>query len=84
MALNIRNAKAERLAEELAKLTGETKTAAVTRALEDRLKRLRRERSRLRLADELDAIAMQCARLPLRDERTAEEILDYDEHGLPR
>ena len=84
MALNIRNPEAERLAEALAKLTGETKTAAVTRALQDRLARVRRERSQLRLADELDEIAMQCARLPLRDERSPDEILGYDAHGLPR
>jgi antitoxin VapB len=84
MALNIRNAETEQLAETLAKLTGETKTEAVTQALRDRLARLRRERSRRRLADELDEIARHCARLPVLDSRTPEEILGYDEHGLPR
>jgi len=83
MALNIRNTEAERLADTLAKLTGETKTEAVTRALRDRLDRLRRERSRRRLVDELDDIARHCAQLPARDRRTPEEILGYDEHGLP-
>ena len=83
MALNIRHAETEKLAEELAKLTGETKTEAVRRALADRLTRLRRERSSGRLADELDRIAQRCARLPLRDRRTADEILGYDENGLP-
>jgi antitoxin VapB len=83
MALNIRNPETERLAEALAKLTGETKTEAVTKALRDRLDRLRRERSKRRLADELDEIALQCARLSVRDSRTPEEILGYDEHGLP-
>ena len=84
MALNIRNAEAERLAEALAKLAGETKTEAVTRALRDRLARLRRERGGRRLADELDEIARRCARLNVKDSRTPDEILDYDEHGLPR
>jgi antitoxin VapB len=84
MALNIRNEEAERLAATLAKLTGETKTGAVIKALRDRLARLRRERSRRSLADELDDIARHCARLPVRDARTADEILGYDEHGLPR
>jgi antitoxin VapB len=84
MALNIRNKETERLAEALAKLTGETKTEAVLRALRDRLSRLRRERSKRRLADELDEIALHCARLPVLDNRTAEEILGYDERGLPR
>jgi antitoxin VapB len=84
MALNIRNPETEKLAEALARLTGETKTAAVTRALRDRLARLRRERAHRRLADELDEIARQCASLPVRDRRAAEDILGYDENGLPR
>jgi antitoxin VapB len=84
MALNIRNREAEQLADALAKLTGETKTQAVTRAIRDRLDRLRRERSRRRLVDELDEIALHCARLPVLDSREADEVLGYDEHGLPR
>jgi antitoxin VapB len=84
MALNIRNPEAERLAEALARLTGETKTEAVTRALRDRLARVRRERARRRLADELDELARRCAGLPVRDLRTPDEILGYDDHGLPR
>jgi antitoxin VapB len=84
MALNIRNPEAERLAEALAKLAGETKTEAVTRALRDRLARLRREKAGRRLADELDEIATHCSRLPVRDPRTSDEILGYDEHGVPR
>ena len=84
MALNIRNKETERLATALAKLTGESKTEAVTRALRDRLERLQRDRSRRRLADELDQIAQHCATLPRLDSRPADEILGYDEHGLPR
>ena len=84
MALNIRNRETERLAEALAKLTGETKTQVVLHALRDRFSRLRRERSKRRLADELDEIARHCAHLPVQDARTAEEILGYDDRGLPR
>ena len=84
MALNIRNSEAEKLAEALAKFTGETKTEAVTQALRDRLARVRRERTGRSLADELDEIALHCSRLPLQDPRTSDEILGYDEHGLPR
>jgi antitoxin VapB len=84
MALNIRNPETERLAEAVAKLAGETKTEAVTRALRDRLARLRRERAGRRLADELDDIARHCAALPVKDSRPADEILGYDECGLPR
>lgn len=84
MALNIRNQEAERLAEELARATGETKTDAVIRALRDRLMRLRSERTHGRLADELDQVALRCAKLRARDKRPADEILGYDKHGLPR
>lgn len=55
MALNIRNRRTEELAELLAKLTGETRTEAVTKALHDRLERIRRRRSGRNLARDLDA-----------------------------
>jgi antitoxin VapB len=84
MPLNIRNEEAEQLAAALAKMTGETKTEAVTQALRERIERVRRGRARRRLADELDEIALHCSTLPLRDARSADEIMGYDEHGLPR
>ncbi len=83
MALNIRNPATEKLAETLAVLTGETKTEAVRRALLDRLERLQREQRQRSLADELDQIAIRCSSLPVLDTRSAEEILGYDENGLP-
>jgi antitoxin VapB len=84
MALNIRNREVEEMADALSRMTGKTKTEAVRQALRDRLARLRRERTRRRLADELDTIARECAALPVRDSRPADEILGYDEHGVPR
>lgn len=84
MALNIRNPETERLAQEVARRSGETKTEAVTQALRERLARLRRERSKRRLADELEAIAEHCASLPVLDARTPDEILGYDDRGMPR
>jgi len=83
MALNIRNPEAEKLVEALARATGETKTDAVIKALRDRLARVRRERSRRRLADELEDLALQCARLPVLDPRGDDEILGYDRTGAP-
>ena len=89
MALNIRNSEADRLAERVAFLAGETKTAEVVKALRERLERLEREHaaremSRPRLADRLDEIARHSARLPVLDPRPADEILGYDDTGLPR
>ncbi len=78
MALNIRNAEAEQLAEALARLTGETKTRAVTVALRDRLNGLRRDRSGRSLAQELEEIADHCSSLPVLDSRDPDEILGYD------
>jgi antitoxin VapB len=84
MALNIRNEETERLAARLAELTGETKTEAVRKALRDRLARLQRGHASRRLADQLDDIALHCARLPVHDARSPDEILGYDDDGLPR
>ena len=42
MALNIKNERVERLAEELAQITGESKTAAILRALEERREKIAR------------------------------------------
>ena len=83
MALNIRNSEAEQLAAELARQTGETKTEAVAQALRERLARVRRDQQGQSLAGELEAIAEYCASLPVLDARGADEILGYDERGLP-
>lgn len=84
MALNIRNPEAEELATELAKQTGETKTEAVIKALRDRLNRVRNERGKRRLVDILEEIAEHSAKLPVLDPRSPDEIIGYDENGLPR
>lgn len=83
MALSIKDPEADRLAREVAKATGETLTDAVVQSLRERLARLRRARAP-HLATELLKIGRRCARLPLRDERSADEIIGYDEQGLPR
>jgi antitoxin VapB len=83
MALSIKDPETDRLARAVARETGETITQAVTKALAERLDRLRR-RPRRRLADELDEIALRCAALPELDPRSADEIIGYDETGVPR
>ncbi len=81
--MNIKNDDTYQLAAELADLTGETLTATVTIALRERLARVKRHRARRSLVNELDEIALHCASLPVLDARRDEEILGYDEHGLP-
>jgi antitoxin VapB len=85
MALSIRDPKTDRLARELAALTGETMTGAIRVALEQRLERERRRRQaeieRRRRA--IDAIVERFSRLPVLDDRSEDEILGYDAHGLP-
>lgn len=83
MALSIKDPEADRLAREVAKVTGETLTAAVVQSLRERLARVRRPRGP-RLSDELLRISRRCARLPVEDDRSAEELIGYDERGLPR
>jgi antitoxin VapB len=82
MPLNIRDADTENVVLEMAAITGEADTTAVRRAAEERLQRIRRDKSGRRLADELLAIGARCSALPDQDTRNADDILGYDEHGL--
>ena len=83
MPLNIKDAATERSVRELAALTGETVTTAVRRAAEERLQRVRGGRASGSLAAEILEIGKRCAALPDLDRRPPDEILGYDEHGLP-
>lgn len=83
MPLNIKDLATEKSVRELAALTGETVTTAVRRAAEERLQRVRHDRGGRSLAIEILEIGRRCASLPDLDRRTADEILGYDEHGLP-
>jgi antitoxin VapB len=84
MGLNIKNDETYRLVEELAKLTGETLTGAVTQAVRERLDRLQRERGG-GLADRLLQIGKDCAAHLKEPFRSADHgDLLYDERGLPR
>jgi antitoxin VapB len=83
MALHIRNAEADRLARQLAQRTGESLTDAIVQSLRERLDRHPERARPTDLAAELLAIGRQCASLPQLDTRSADEILGYDDHGLP-
>ncbi len=83
MALNIKDPNADRLARELAEATGESITTAITVAVSERLDRVRgiapREERRRRVLE----IARLSASRRVLDDRTPDEILGYDEDGLP-
>jgi antitoxin VapB len=83
MSLYIKSQEAHDLAVELARLTGESITKAVTEAIRERLEREQRRRSQEAIVAEAMAIARRCASYPRRDHRSLEEFL-YDERGLPR
>lgn len=84
MALSIEDPETERLARTLAKLTGESITTATKRALEERLRRLRVQDRRASLLEDMAEIRRRWSALPVLDDRTTDEILGYDERGLPR
>ena len=56
---------------------------AFRKAVSEPLERLRRERFVRTLAAELNAIGLHCSRQPVLDNRSADEILGYDETGRP-
>ncbi len=77
--LYIKNPAAHRLAEKVSKKMGVTLTDAVIRSLEAQL------RGPARPIDwkKVDAITQKLAAMPVLDSRSIDEILGYDENGLP-
>lgn len=85
MGLNIKNDETCALASKLARLTGESKTGAITVALRERLERELRRRGAESRARELRAIAERCAKLMGPGPSAVEHgDLLYDERGQPR
>ncbi len=85
MSLNIKNEETCRLAGELARLTGETMTGAITVALRERLERTRPSPRPRMTSEEMLAFGRETAAM-LRDGPSAIEHGDflYDENGLPK
>jgi antitoxin VapB len=77
--LSIKDAETDQLARE----TGETITQAVAAALREKLERVKAKRNSARMFRKLEAIRLRAAKLPVLDDRTPDEILGYDENGLP-
>jgi antitoxin VapB len=83
VALNIKDSETDRLARELAEATGETITVAARVALAERLARVRARRNAAGQVAELEAIVERGRARRTMDERSADEIVGYDAHGLP-
>jgi antitoxin VapB len=85
IALSLKDPETDRLAREVAMLTGETLTLAVRKALVERLEREQLRRGRTKgLAERLREIGEHCAHLPDHDIRSPDDIVGYDETGMWR
>ena len=85
MGLNIKNDETCRLARQLARLTGESMTGAITVALRERLAHEQRRRGVQARSQKLRAIAERCANLMGPGPASTEHgDMLYDERGLPR
>jgi antitoxin VapB len=83
MALSIKNAETERLAREVAQQTGESITSAIHSALRERLQQLRRKRTSHANEERIKETLCRLDRMSRRNNKSADEILGYDESGLP-
>lgn len=83
MALRITDKETERLARVLAAATGESLTEAIRRALEERLARETRRGGAFSLAARVRRVQERMRSFPVIDGRVDEELLGYNEHGIP-
>ena len=84
MALSIKNKETERLARQVAREARESLTAAIATSLKERLQRLKqRQRERI-ITEKLEDILRRVDSLPTLDTRPEDEILGYDDQGVPR
>ena len=84
VALSLKDKETDLLARQVASLTGETLTEAIRTALRERLHNEQAKRGEgPGLANVLAEIADRCAALPTLDHRSDDEILGYDENGIP-
>jgi len=83
VALSIKNPEADKLVRELAAITHSSYTDVVVTALREKLARVVGRERTVRLADEVARIQKRVAELPVLDKRTPDEIIGYDENGIP-
>jgi antitoxin VapB len=84
MPINIDDLETENLARELASRTGESLELALKRALEQRLRYVCPALQNDVLLEELARIRKTWAALPVLDTKTPDDIISYDENGLPK
>jgi antitoxin VapB len=80
---NIKDPETDNLAREVAKRTGETITDAIRRSLQERLQRLAGRSAAPTKRENLYEILNRVDALPQLDSRSDDEILGYDESGIP-
>ena len=83
MAINIKDSETDLLAREVAKRTGETITDAIRTALHERLQRLVGRYTAPTKREKLYEILTRVDALPRLDTRSEDEILGYEESGIP-
>ncbi|MDA1101721.1 MAG: type II toxin-antitoxin system VapB family antitoxin [Proteobacteria bacterium] len=82
--MNIKDEQTHEKAGKLAELTGESMTKAVTKATDERLSRIGKANQRSGIAEKLNRLAAYCSSLPVLDGRSDDDIIGYDESGLPK
>jgi antitoxin VapB len=83
MAMSIKSLDVERMAREISARTGESLTGAIQKALQERLERLKKEGRKQLVVAQIEDILHRVDQLPVLDRRTPDEILGYDDQGLP-
>ncbi len=84
MALNIKDEETDKLAREVAERAGESLTEAIRIALQERLQRLSGRSRAATQREKIYEILERVDALPRKTDPTDDEILGYDEHGIPR
>jgi antitoxin VapB len=87
MGILVKNTETEKKIRKLARRTGETLTAAIDRAVDDRLAQLGpapRKKGRVDRKKLAEILAYYDSLPKINEHLSDDEIIGYDEHGLPK
>ena len=84
MAISLKSEEAESLARRISAVTGESLTGVIVTALRERMERIEQQKQQTSLAEQLHTIVRRAAALPELDRRSPEDIIGFDETGVPR